>query len=338
MQVSDDIEVLDKMLADHRASEDIYQWTNYWARKCGYAVDYLKTNGLTDFRRIRAQKDTPAAAFASFGAVDLLPSDAMPDDLMAAVAKHSAGSPVRDIYSLPASRVGNPEGFEHNGTFLTLSWINFYLRYAYVRRFMDLSSKVIVEIGSGSAKQAHLLKLAHSDATILIFDIPPQLYVANQYLKAVLNQNELVDFQATRAIRSYDDIEPGKVHVFGNWEVGLLRDIEFDLLWNAASFQEMEPHVVRHYLAAVQGAKSVYLMQAMRGQRVAKAPGKHGVLKATTKSTYRSALPSHTLVSESVAHLAVRPRKWPYTETFWTKTGTAPPLSLWRRLFKRSAN
>lgn len=317
MQVQDDIALLEMMLAEQKAAPSIYQWTNYWAKKCNMAVAYLRQNGLNDFRRIRAPRRTPGYTFASFGAVDLmLPFE--PDDIMAAVRAHSAGSPARGVYALPASKVGNPEGFEHKGMFFTISWLNFYLRYAYVSRFIDLSGKVIVEIGSGSGKQAHMLKMAHPDATILIFDIPPQIYVANQYLKAVL-PDEVVLFEECKNFTSFDEIQKGKLHVFGNWHIDILHGAKFDLLWNAASFQEMEPNVVRHYIRAASGAGDVYLMQAMGGQSVATAPGLGGVIEATTLETYQDALPNHDMVDQSIAHLSepVMPNPWPYTETYW---------------------
>jgi len=318
MQVENDLTLLDAMLAEHKSAPAIYQWTNYWAKKCEMAVSYIRETGLEDFRGIRAPKRTPASTFASFGAVDLMPPYAGAD-IMAAVANYAAGSPARNVMELPASRVGSPEGFEHEGKFFTVSWLGYYLRYAYVSRYLDLSNKIIVEIGSGSAKQAHLLKMAHPDATILIFDIPPQIYVANQYLKAVLKPDELVPFERARSIKDFSHIERGRLHVFGNWHIDILRGATFDLLWNAASFQEMEPDVVRHYIDAARGARDVYLMQAMAGQAVAPAPGQGGVIEATTIETYRSALPNHDMVDQAPAYLAmpVQPQIWPYTETFW---------------------
>lgn len=340
MQLEDDLALLDTMLADHKSAPAIYQWTNYWAKKCNMAVSYIRETGLKDFRGIRAPKRTPASTFASFGAVDLMPPYAG-SDIMAAVAEHAAGSPARSVMELPASRVGGPEGFEHEGKFFTVSWLSYYLRYAYVSRHLDLSNKIIVEIGSGSAKQAHLLKMAHPDATILVFDIPPQIYVANQYLKAVLGPDELVPFEKAKSIKNFSQIERGKLYVFGNWHIDILRDATFDLLWNAASFQEMEPDVVRHYINAASGARDVYLMQAMAGQGVATAPGRGGVIEATTIETYRSALPNHDMVSQEPAYLALprQPKNWPYTETFWKGQARIPAIertpSLLTRLFRR---
>ncbi|MBB4640091.1 putative sugar O-methyltransferase [Rhizorhapis suberifaciens] len=317
MQVQDDIALLDMMLSEQKAAPSIYQWTNYWAKKCNMAVAYLREAGLKDFRRIRAPRKTPAATFAAFGAVDLMPPLAS-EAIMSVVQNRAVQSHARNVYELPASRVGNPEGFEHQGVFFTLSWLNYYLRYVYVSRFLDLSGKIVVEIGSGSAKQAHLLKMAHPDATILIFDIPPQIYVANQYLKSVL-PGEVVPFEESRILTSFDQIQRGKIHIFGNWHIDILRGATFDLLWNAASFQEMEPDVVGHYIDAAAGAKDVYLMQAMGGQSVAAAPGQNGVIEATTLETYQSALSRYEMIDESTAHLAMPklPKPWPYTETYW---------------------
>nr|WP_246734942.1 putative sugar O-methyltransferase [Chelativorans sp. ZYF759] len=234
--------------------------------------------------------------------------------------RHSGGSPALDIRSLQTSNIGDPCGFIFEDRFYTASWFNFYLRYVYVSRFMDLSRKVIVEIGPGSGKQAHMLKMAHPDCTILAFDIPPQSYVANQYLAAVLG-DDFVGYDETRSFTSLSDFRQGKVHIFCNWQVEILRGFSFDLLWNAASFQEMEPDVVAHYLEACSGASNVYLMQVMTGQRVAAEAGAIGVLQPTTIENYRTSLKDYELLDMFAAPLAmpVHPVGYSYVDSFWAK-------------------
>jgi len=318
-QVDDNLPLLEQMLADHREAAEIYQTTNYWREKNSRLIQYLRNHGLKNFRRPSRDPSDPKRVFISFGATD----DAAPlppDEMMKLVARYSGGSPAVGIDLLPASPLGDPIGFFHEGRFYTASWLNYYLRYAYVSRFIDLSGKVIVEIGAGSGKQAHLLKQAHPDCTILLFDIPPQSYVAHQYLQSVLGE-DFVGYNKTRTYNASSDFVPGKVHVLCNWQIDLLQGFSFDLLWNAASFQEMEPNVVRHYLAQCSGASNIYLMQAMTGQTVAPAAGQHGVLEATTIDTYRSALKKYQLRDMFAAPLAIpiHPIRYPYVDSFWSK-------------------
>ena len=316
LQVDDDIDLLQEMLDCLGKSDGIFHWTNYWDSKCNKLVGYIREYGLSDYRRIRAPKHTAGHYFMSFGAVDHINNENV-DEVIHRVRAEQLDSAISFDF-LPASRVGNPEGFLYNDVFYTVSWLYYYLRYNYVTRFFSPENKTIVEIGSGSGKQAHLLKLAHPSATIILFDIPPQLYVANQYLKAVL-PGSTVAFEDTRNVRSLNDLPKGKIYLFGNWEIPLLIDFKFDLLWNAASFQEMEPEVVEFYLQNCRGASNVYLMQAMAGQTLAPQAGMGGVLRATTIDTYRAALERFEILDISPAtFLPIDPCPNPYSESFWT--------------------
>ena len=93
-----------------------------------------------------------------------------------------------------------------------------------------------------------------------------------------------------------------------------------DLFWNSASFQEMEPDIVRHYLDLVNvQAESVFLMEALEGKEVARRAGSAGVLEPTTLSVYEDAL-------ENLRLRAVEPAWTPlgrlnfrgYSDTFWS--------------------
>ena len=107
----------------------------------------------------------------------------------------------------------------------------------------------------------------------------------------------------------------------GNGRFPLLRDLAFDLFWNSASFQEMEPEVVANYLNIVdQRAKTVYLHQKMAGKEVAGKKGKHGVLRRTTLEDYRRGLSRYTLVDLSEGALPFRGvSEAGYRASFWRR-------------------
>jgi putative sugar O-methyltransferase len=65
------------------------------------------------------------------------------------------------------------------------------------------------------------------------------------------------------------------IFVFGNWKLPELKDFSYDLFWNSASFQEMEPDVVLNYLSYVnrQTKKYVFLNEMMKCTKVAAARG-----------------------------------------------------------------
>lgn len=151
------------------------------------------------------------------------------------------------------------------GRFYTASWLNFYCRYAYVSKYLSLDDQVIVELGAGSGKQAELLKKAHPGLTIVIFDLPTQLYVCNQYLSKVFEGTEQVsDYYTGREVSSLKNIERGKINILPHWKFHILRGEAFDLLWNAASLQEMAPETAELYLRDAGECSYMYLMHNIK--------------------------------------------------------------------------
>ncbi len=314
-QVNDDASLLELMITDQEQAAPIYHSAARWKKYSAHLIRFIKANGLTDFRRIKDRDDEGAKGLRSFAAVDFLPTTPSfdPEVLIKATRAAAVGTSAKSIANLSNSRVGNPEGFERDDNFYSLSWLNFYFRYAFVSRFMDFDKQVIVEIGSGSGKQTEMLKKAHPGLTILLFDIPPQLYVCNQYLEKVFEgSDQVTGYEKTRKFTSFSDIEIGKINILPNWQIGLLENQKFDLLWNAASFQEIMPEIVKHYMDMCQGAQSLYLQYQFN---------------QTHAETGELASPQGVITSEylgnfvekgiEVAALPYVRKNWPYYDSFW---------------------
>jgi putative sugar O-methyltransferase len=207
----------------------------------------------------------------------------------------------RPIEALSCSLAGNPEDIlEVDGRVYTFRSLYYYMRYAYCCQFIDFDKiKVIVELGSGSGKQVEVTRKLHPDINFLIFDIPPQLYVCEQFLKRVF-PDSVVSYTVTRENAYRWQPSSGSIAVFGSWHFPLLADMQVDLFWNAVSFQEMEPEVVASYLQYVNTcADVVFLQQRMEGKEVAERPGAGGVLKQTKLSDYKRGLSNFDLVDLS---------------------------------------
>ncbi len=90
--------------------------------------------------------------------------------------------------------------------------------------------------------------------------------------------------------------------MFGNWQFPLLKGYEFDIFWNAASFGEMEPHVVMNYLSYVSGkVEWIYLLQARKGKE---GSADSGVEKPITFEDYNKMLSGYKLVEDQDAYYA----------------------------------
>ncbi len=197
------------------------------------------------------------------------------------------------------SLVGSPEDYlaVHDG-YYTLSHINYYLQYCFCAQAVNFKEiNVIAELGAGSGKQVEVLYSLFPDKTYLIFDIPPQLYVAEQYLKAIFG-DRVISYRVMREMKSLTDVAPGSIGLLAASQMTLLPTLRVDLFWNSASFQEMEPAQVQNYLALVTAScQAVYLRELTEGQYVARQPGAPGVIRPTSLKEYVNGLRAYRLES-----------------------------------------
>ncbi len=201
----------------------------------------------------------------------------------------------------------------------TYSMIDHYLRYVYVSRFIDFEKiNIIVELGSGAGKQVEILKKLYPHITFVLFDIPPQLYICQQYLKSVF-PNSVVPYEKTRFLNRLPKSAKGKIYIFGNWKIQLMDTVKVDLFWNAASFQEMEPNIVANYLEYVnRNARAAYIQAIMYGKEIAKREGVLGVLKRTKLKHYKNGLTNFKLVD--LSGTAILEQSTEYSNSFWGRT------------------
>lgn len=208
----------------------------------------------------------------------------------------------KPLSGLSESRMGNPEEYfsTPEGNIYTIRFLTYYLRYAFVSKNLDFDNvRTFVELGSGAGRQIEILKKLHPNTTYLLFDIAPQIYIAERYLDSVF-PGEVVSYRQTRSLKDLENLEKGKIYVFGSWQFPLLKGTEIDVFWNAASMQEMEPDVVGNYLSIVdQCAINVFIEAVMHGHHIARRPGEPGVLKKTTIDDYQNGLSRFRMVDSA---------------------------------------
>jgi len=243
--------------------------------------------------------------------------------LLYEMAKHYGQvNGARPIQDLKISTIGNPENiFSVEGNLYTTSILHYYFMYAYCCRFFDFNSiNSMMELGGGAGKQIEVIKKLHPNICFFVTDIPPQLYVCEQYLKEVF-PGSVVSYEKTRNMEKIPDNIKGKIFIIGNWKFPTLKDFNYDLFWNSTSLQEIESDVALNYLKYInrQTRKFVFLHEQMNGISVlTKGKGKHGVLQKTTMDHYKSGLKDFQITDISNAtptHVSASK----YSFSFWEK-------------------
>jgi len=234
----------------------------------------------------------------------------------------------KPLENLEVSDFGNPESlFSIKNKKYTLSILNYYIQYAYCCQFIDFNKiNSFAEIGSGSGKQIEVIKKLHPNIDFYLFDIPPQEYVCEQYLKALF-PDSVISYRGARKISKIENKNNGYIYIFPTWKISDIKNFNYDLFWNSGSFQEMEPEIVLNYLNFVnnQTNKGIFLNETMDGKEVAAKVGNHGVLNPTKMSHYTKGLKNFNLIDQSNTILVTNMNK-PSSFTFWEKNAQ-PSLS-----------
>lgn len=359
-QVKDNPQLLELMLEDAKSASDLYKPTNYWLNYEKIFLLELRSLGLKNFRRRKNSvlssfgatdllpiskslhplpRLKPASSINKI--IYLLFKIKKIEKLLKYISRvisdvdyqdvrylcyefvkyYGEKNGAKSIKELETSTIGNPEDiFIIDGNIYTISLLYYYIQYAYCSQFIDFNSiDTIMEIGSGSGKQIEVIKKLYPDICFYVFEIPPQLYVCEQYLSAIF-PDSVVSYTETRTMKKIPKNNKGKIYIFGNFKLPEIININYDLFWNSASFQEMEPDVVLNYLKYVnkQTKKYVFLHELMEGKECASKKGKPGVLKQTTIAHYEKGLENFLLLDLSRSIFLPRVIT-PYSFSFWKK-------------------
>ena len=340
---------LKDLLQEYKNASNEFHVTNYWS---SYEDQILDTISSIDLNQLRSGK---YPILATFGFADVIYSyhpnwsmrhklkrkilelisqhliknkSVFPYDMnlmqIRELAYHhcelrSKLSNAKSINTIEVSTFGAPQDiFELHGKMYTLAFLNYYLRYCFAQKYINFrGDEIVVELGSGSGYQIEVLKKLYPDMTFLCFDLPAQTFLCQRYLLAALGEKNVVGTDVTLKWGDLSDIEKGKVHFFGNWQIPLLKNFQFDVFWNAASFGEMEPDIVENYLKYIKGnSRWIYLLQAQHGKETT---GKTHVKEPITFDKYNSLLSGYLLQEK---HDAWQPlnRLMQYFEGVWRIT------------------
>jgi len=298
-----------RTLAGLEDCDPLYRPTNFWGPGVRRLLDDLASVGLERFKSwptaaiwfyptygsgftneaidalfraaVKANPSVPKAWFATSltGAYQ-----ARRDFDAARLAWDQARWPF-DLEGLGESPVGKPpQAFRLLGADRTVGWTRPYLNYllclAALSRHVDAPPTSFLEIGGGYGVLGEIVLSRDPEARYINLDLPPLTTVSSFYLRTL--------FGARVAV--YDDTigDTGPIEVdasasLPNWRIGDVAG-PFDVFVNSFSFQEMEPDVVAHYVAAVAAKDVAYVvsMNSRVGKPVAASDDAIGVIDPVT--------------------------------------------------------
>lgn len=286
-KLSDDIDLLNLMMADMSAQKPIYKPGPYWGHKARAAFRAIKKLGINDFRSHKglgiseSYSDVlnldPTIRWRTSGRLSRLLLSVLADyspirrriinqftqNIMEKqyelsiyknfYINHKYKEWLYDItsnYVLPESVVGGAEDLVNiNGQ----SFSSFYLES--IARIYNYSSRIdftkidsLFEIGGGFGCNAHLLMhMFPNIKKYLYLDIPPNLYVGTQYLKYFF-QSAVVDYKETTKKKNIEFKNDQEREILTIAPWQIeMVNVSVDGVWNSHSFVEMPLSTVENY-------------------------------------------------------------------------------------------
>ena len=263
----------------------------------------------------------------------------MGDDLFPRVGRQEVKSSASTSRcSRPTRLVIRPGSWKINGACWTWQQLNCASLLGDALSRIDVGAvNTIVELGGGLGRHIQMLARIRPQATILSFDVMPQAYVANQYLKTAMPDRvvpiersielDLASGAYPRSKANGQSCQPGKCGMLQVRARSVLQQRE--LPGNGAG-------VARNYLALVKEMRPRWIsIDALPGGNYwgEWAPGKGGTKQPVVSSIYSEALaPEYECIVDEPADYLLRPfdyRAWIFRSPF--RCALINSRSVWRR-------
>jgi putative sugar O-methyltransferase len=279
--LEDNQPLLGLMLRDAARQKALYRPGPYWLRKSMNASHQIRRQGIGDFR---GASSSIGLSFTDSVHVDVrhdlcgglrsalrfllssvFPFNRVFDDQVWLTRSHAAearrlrtgmlgASPrVRELvkrYAIPPSLLGGCKNYlELDGQQIAILYLGVFHHHDMLAadcRFGDVAS--LLEIGGGFGAHVHcLIENYPKLRKIAYLDIPPNLYVGTQYLRAFYG-SAVIDYGQTRELREirFSDNDKLEILAIAPWQIERLR-LSIDLFYNQQSFVEMPAEVVSNY-------------------------------------------------------------------------------------------
>lgn len=281
LELKDDLELLDLMLTDSKSQPPLYHPGPYWAATAKNAANEIKRCGIASFR---GSTDLIGMSYADTLYIDIrnaynggvrrlarwltktYPLSRIFESQVRWTESYAKESIIyaqeilnirektRNLlekYTVPYSLLGGClrkvtiDGHEYS-----IRYLNLLEQHDNIASFINFGDAYSVfEIGGGFGINIHLLLENYKNIRkVLYLDIPPNLYVGTQYLKAFYG-SAVFDYKALKPLKSIRFSADDNIEIFciAPWQIEKFESA-VDIFMNSRSFVEMPQKVVKNYV------------------------------------------------------------------------------------------
>lgn len=280
--LNDNYELLNLMLKDQEKQSKLYHPGVYWLSKTKNAINEIKKYGISAFRGTKnaiGQSYTDSVLFdvrKNYGTnlilrivrwiTTLFPLNKIYDSQIRLTGAYASRNnifaqeiinikpKVRELlenFEVPYSLLG--ECFfkvSRDGREYSVHYLNLLEEHSNIAKYIDFNKVYSVfEIGGGFGTNIHLLLENYPNIKkVLYLDIPPNLYVGTQYLKAFYG-DLVIDYSISKDLDEIKFSTDDNLEIFciAPWQIEKFQD-SVDVFMNSHSFVEMPKDIVKNYI------------------------------------------------------------------------------------------
>ena len=132
--------------------------------------------------------------------------------------------------------------------------------YSIINHINSIKKLAIAELGAGYGRTAYVFLKQLSDCSYCIIDIPPALYISQQYLSKIFQEDKIFLFRPfTNYSKIKKEFESSRIKFLMPHQIELLPNKCFDLFINISSLHEMSLVQIKNYLNQIDRLNKQYV-------------------------------------------------------------------------------
>ena len=155
--------------------------------------------------------------------------------------------------SIEEPLIGNPFVVKYKGKLISQDLCNSVYEFYSITQNLHLSRKVkVAELGAGYGRVGYVILKTLPDSTYCVIDIPPALFIAQNYLSKVFIKEKIFKFRPFTLFKKVKkEFESSRIQFLLPHQIELLPKDYFDLFINISSLHEMTREQIRNYIKQI---------------------------------------------------------------------------------------
>jgi len=149
--------------------------------------------------------------------------------------------------------IGNPFIIKYKERLISQDLCNSVLEFYSIVESGDSLPSRIAEIGAGYGRLAYIFLKTLPESSYCVIDIPPALYIAQEYLSKIFPKDKIFFF---RPFKSFEEIknefESARIRFLMPHQIEYLPERSFDAVASISSLHEMDREQIKNYIYQVE--------------------------------------------------------------------------------------